>query len=506
MPASPPAAPAALAQSLHFWARNASNESALLRASLRLGLFDALPEEGAGEPLPVSGLARRLAASERGVRALVELLACLGLARQDDAHGYALASGTAALLRDTALRARLDAELPWWGPDGLLDEAVKHGGPVDFEGRRWDVPGHYRALFLEPPPAASPEAEAFFDCFARGAPRMQVLVTAARLGVLELLARRPHTLPELGAATYLSTDGLRLLVELLARLGIARADGAAWGLTDEARKVLEGKALAYLVRSLSVSARYWEALGRLDETVRHERYILDLKDAEVSRRFYADNSQQLTAVFASHFQLSVRAATTVSRTHPLEGAAVLDIGTGSGVWGAAFARATPTTHVTYFDQAVVLEQVRRNVAQLKVEDRARFWPGDLFTQDFGTAAFDVIILPQVLNVLRPEDVPGLFARVARALKPGGVLLVAEYVLNERRDGPLEHLYFGLRRFMTNEGDLLSFSEYARLLSGVGLTSSVCLPLPTQELVLAARPGVALPSELAPHARPTPAAA
>lgn len=497
-----------LAQSLHFWARNASNESALLRASLRLGLFDALPVSADAPPVSLEALAHMLGASPRGLRALLELLVCLGLATQegqvhDRGRRFALARPAAAFLRDASFIARLQAELPWWAPTGLLDEAVKRGEPVEHGGRRWDVLGHYRALFLEAPPAgASPDAEDFFDRFARSAARTQLLVTAGRLGLLELLAASPRTLPELGAATYLSTPGLRVLVEVLARLGITREEGGAWGLSQEARQLLEGKALAYLVRSLSVSAQYWEALGRLDETVRHERFVLDLKDPEVSRRFYADNSNQITAVFASHFQLSRRAAATLARARPLEGAAVLDIGTGSGVWGAAFARATPTTHVTYFDQAVVLEQVRRNTASLQVADRARFWPGDLFTQDFGTAAFDVIILPQVLNVLRPESLPGLFARVARALRPDGVLLIAEYVLNERRDGPLDHLYFGLRRFMTNEGDLLSAAEYGRLLADVGLTSTVCLPLPTQELLLASRPGVTLPSELAPPPSPT----
>ncbi|WP_223759682.1 class I SAM-dependent methyltransferase [Myxococcus sp. RHSTA-1-4] len=485
-----------LAQSLHFWARNASNESALLQASLRVGLFDALPVEGSSDPLMVARLAEAVGASARGVRSLLELLVCLGLARMDDARRFSLAPATAALVRDAAFRERLDAELPWWAPLGLLDEAVKRGEPVEHGGRRWDVLGHLRALLLEAP-ASRDAAEDFFDRFARSAARTQVLVTAARLGLLELLATAPRTLPELGAATYLSTPGLHVLVEVLARLGITREEGGAWGLSPEARQLLEGKALAYLVRSLSVSAQYWEALGRLDETVRHERFVLDLKDPEVSRRFYADNSNQITAVFASHFQLSRRAAATLAQARPLEGAAVLDIGTGSGVWGAAFARATPTTHVTYFDQEVVLEQVRRNTESLKVADRARFWPGNLFTQDFGSAAFDVIILPQVLNVLRPEDLPGLFARVARALRPDGVLLIAEYVLNERRDGPLDHLYFGLRRFMTNEGDLLSASEYGRLLADVGLTRSVCIPLPTQEMLLAARPGVALPTQLAP---------
>ncbi|MBZ4399783.1 class I SAM-dependent methyltransferase [Myxococcus sp. AS-1-15] len=487
-----------LAQSVHFWARNAANESALLRASLRLGLFDALPVEGTTTACSLDALATATKSSPRGLRALLELLVCLGYASLDDTRRFALTRHAATFLRDATFLERLRAELPWWGPLSLLDEAVKRGEPVEHEGQRWDVLGHYRAMFLEDTraKATAGSAEDFFDRFARSGARTQVLITAGRLGLLELLAYAPRTLPELGAATYLSTTGLRVVVEVLEALGLVTREGETFGLSTEAKRLLDGKALAYLVRSLSVSAQYTEALGRLDETVREERFILDLKDPEVSRRFYADNSNQITAVFASHFQLSRKAATTLSKAHPLEGAAVLDIGTGSGVWGAAFARATPTTHVTYFDQGVVLEQVKTNLARLQVADRARFWPGDLFTHDFGEAAFDVIILPQVLNVLRPESLPGLFARVARALKPDGVLLIAEYVLNERRDGPLDHLYFGLRRFMTNEGDLLSASEYGQLLQAVGLSSSVCIPLPTQEMILAARPGVELPSRLA----------
>ncbi|WP_338869031.1 class I SAM-dependent methyltransferase [Myxococcus stipitatus] len=498
MTVSLPSASPSFAQSLHFWARNAANESALLRASLRLGLFDALPVEGGATPRSLETLADATRCSPRGLRALLELLVCLGYASLDDTRRFALAQPAAKFLREPAFVERLQAELPWWEPMGLLDEAVKRGEPVELGGRRWDVLGHFQALFLDegPPAQTSPEAEDFFDRFTRSGARTQVLITAARLGLLELLASASRTLTELGAATYLSTAGLRVLLEVLARLGLTGQQEGAWGLTAQARELLNDKALSYLVRSLSVSSRYTEALGRLDETVREERFVLDLKDPEVSRRFYADNSQQITAVFASHFQLSRKAAATLAKVRPLEGAAVLDIGTGSGVWGTAFARATPTTHVTYFDQAAVLEQVRANVDRLQVSNRARFWPGDLFTQDFGAAAFDVIILPQVLNVLRPESLPDLFARVARALKPQGVLLIAEYVLNERRDGPLEHLYFGLRRFMTNEGDLLSASEYARLLEAVGLTTSVCIPLPTQEMILAARPGVALPSALA----------
>ena len=494
-----PSAPS-LGQSLHFWARNASNESALLRAALSVGLFAALPVEGEGAAVTGAQLAHAVGASVRGVRSLVELLVCQGWVKMDDARGLVLARPVATFLRDTAFHERLVEAARWWGPLGQLEEAVKTGAPVLHAGQPWDVLGHYRRLFLEPEASPSAEAEDFFDRFARSAARTWLLVAVGRLGLLERLATGPQTDAALREATGASERGLREVLAVMDHLGLTRLEGGAHALTDEARQVLDGKGLPYLLRSLSVSAQYWEALERLDETVRSEHFILDLKDAEVSRRFYADNSNQITAVFASHFQLSRRAAATLAQVKPLAGARVLDIGTGSGVWGVAFARTEPTAHVTYFDQEVVLAQARRNVEQLKALGQARFWPGNLFTQDFGEAGYDFIILPQVLNVLRPESLPDMFRRVARALKPDGILVIAEYVLNERRDGPLDHLYFGLRRFLTNEGDLLSHSEYARLLAEVGLTSTVCLPLPTQELLLAARPGVPLPSQLAPPPR------
>src|SRR5688500_4304013 len=106
---------------------------------------------------------------------------------------------------------------------------------------------------------------------------------------------------------------MQTLLDALTGMSIACVEADGYGFTPEAQALLEPQARAYLRRSLSVSAQYWEALQRLEETVRHERFILDLKDPEVSRRFYADNSNQITAVFASHFHTSRRAAATVAQ-------------------------------------------------------------------------------------------------------------------------------------------------------------------------------------------------
>jgi len=479
---------------LHFWARNASNESAALQSALRLGLFERLPAEGQGPGLTRAELAERLGASFRGVRAMAELLTASGMLALDDQGRFTVRAPLAEALASRAFRARCEEAMRWWGPSGQLVEAVRTGAPVQRGGRAWDVLEHYRQLFLESGAqvGGDEQQERFFDRLARGFLRTQALITAAKLEVLERVVERPSTAAELASRTSTDARGVEVLARVLARMGLLEEEGGSFRMARLTEGLLDAKSLPYFTRSMPVTEVYWDALEQLDDTVRSERYVLDLKDPATSQRFYAGNADQITGIFASHFKLSRSAAALLQQVRPLAGARVLDIGTGSGVWGAAFAKAEPGLQVTFVDQPKVLEQARTNLEKLRLLGQCQFMPGNCMEVDYGSASYDIIILPQVCNALSPRDLPPLFERVARALRPGGFLLIAEYVLTDRRDGPLDHLYFAFRRFLTNEGDLLSLPEYTELLAPYGLGQTRCYPLLTQELVLASRGEVAFP--------------
>ncbi|MCP3138679.1 class I SAM-dependent methyltransferase [Pyxidicoccus sp. QH1ED-7-1] len=177
---------------------------------------------------------------------------------------------------------------------------------------------------------------------------------------------------------------------------------------------------------------------------------------------------------------------------PLAGARVLDVGTGSGVWGAAFGLADPSSHVTFLDSPHVLDAVRPHLAKLKLEPRSTLWAGDCLSVDYGEAGYDVILLPQIIPALPHTALPDFFAKLARALRPGGVLLISGYLLTDRRDGPLDALYFALRRYVSNEGDVLSLPEFRALLSPVGLTAARGFDMPIQQVVVAHRGDVPWP--------------
>ncbi|MFP2934000.1 class I SAM-dependent methyltransferase, partial [Pyxidicoccus sp. 3LG] len=299
-------------------------------------------------------------------------------------------------------------------------------------------------------------------------------------------------LAELARAVGAVPEALQVLLGVLGTMGIAREEGGAWGFTEAAGRALDAQSLPYFQRALPATMAYWEAFGHLDEAVRERKFRLDLREPETARRIYQENASRISSIFASHLRLSRKAAELVRSMRPLAGARVLDVGTGSGVWGSAFGLADPSTHVTFLDSPHVLDAVRPHLAKLKLEARARLWAGDCLTVDYGEAAFDIILLPQIIPALPPESLPDFFARLARALRPGGLLLISGYLLTDRRDGPLDGLYFALRRYVSNEGDVLSLPEFRALLSPVGLTAARAFDMPIQQVVVAHRGDVPWP--------------
>ncbi|MFY1831499.1 methyltransferase family protein [Myxococcus fulvus] len=483
-----PASPA-FVQQLNFLGRDASNESAALQAAFSLGLFGQLSAGPGAAPLSLDSLAEHLGANRRGVRAILEPLVGLGFVLFEEGQGYLLAEDTAAFLADAAFRARLRAVADWWHPVAKLPEAVRTGAAVD--GR--DVLGWFRALFLEPsPPAPNARAEEFFDRSARNFARTQALVTAAELGLLARLVETATPRDTLAAELKVRPEGLGVLLGVLASLGVAREDAGSWSFTEAAARMLDATSLPYFQRALPATMAYWEAFGHLGEAVREQRFRLDLRDPETARRIYQENASRISGIFGSHLRLSRKAAELVGQMRSLSGARVLDVGTGSGVWGAAFGLASPTTHVTYLDSVHVLDAVRPHLTKLKLEARSRLWEGDCLSVDYGEAEYDVILLPQIIPALPPDALPGFFAKLARALKPGGLLLISGYLLTDRRDGPLDALYFALRRYVSNEGDVLSLPEFQALLTPVGLTSARAFDMPIQQVVVAHRGDVAWP--------------
>lgn len=473
-------------QKLNFRARDAANESAGLHAAFTLGLFDALAQAGdAGATL--EELSQKLASVPRGVRSLLEVASGLHYIRFDG-NRYALTREAAAFLDDGPFREQLKDAVAWWTRSTELTDAVKHGS------EKKDVLEHFRRAFTAELSDSPSLREDFLDRFTRNFLRTQLFVAASFNGLLKALARGESDRAALQSSLKLSAEGLDLLALGLYRMGILESKDGPLRHTPNAAHSLDEKGLPYFERALPATMVYWQGLGELAHSVKTGEFSLDLKRPEVAAKIYGENASRITGIFASHIKLGRHATELVKQMRSFDGAKVLDVGTGSGVWGAAFALAFPSAEVTYLDSDYVLEGVKKNLASLKILERGKLWAADCMTAELGEKKWDAILLPQILPVLQPHERRAFLDRVGRAVAPGGLVAISGYVLSDLRDAPMDAVYFSLRRYMTNEGDVLSFPEMKAELARVGLNEARLYPLPVQELVIGTRGDLPWPRE------------
>jgi ubiquinone/menaquinone biosynthesis C-methylase UbiE len=167
---------------------------------------------------------------------------------------------------------------------------------------------------------------------------------------------------------------------------------------------------------------------------------------------------------------------------------VLDLAAGSGIWGIALAQKSPRVRVTAVDWAGMIPTTKRITRKFGVADRFQFIEGDLLEANFGTG-YNVAILGHILHSEGEERSRRLLKKTFRALKSGGVIAIAEWLVNDDRTEPVPSLMFAVQMLVnTEKGDTFSFNEIKGWLGKAGFRNARLLKAPgPSPLVLATKP-------------------
>lgn len=279
-----------------------------------------------------------------------------------------------------------------------------------------------------------------------------------------------RTLDELGRAagpgevarlTGLDRRAVGLWCEAAAELGLLRKRRGRFALRDEARALLlderdlrhVGGALSYLaLRSLDF--HLFDALFGLGSAggggARH------LTEA------YAEATRWDHLAFFELVVPRVRGLRSV-----LEGGArALDLGCGTGGWAIELCRRYPAASVVGVDpDGAAISVARRRAEEAGLSGRVRFVEGTGESLD-GGEEFDLVYLGEVLCVA--SDRPGVLRSARRALRRGGLLVVAEG-LSDRTGDPRHDalLRFLALDYALQGGSMLSRRELSSLTSRSG---------------------------------------
>ena len=314
-----------------------------------------------------------------------------------------------------------------------------------------------------------------------------IIAAAVSNKVFDSLESGSKTVDQISKETGASARGLRMLMNALVGLELLKKDRhRKYSLTPESAAFLVSNkpgALAGFFRlNVTQLVSKWLQLGDVVRTGRPAQAVNQEGEGTEFFSGLVENiipmSYATAQTLADHLKLA-KAKNEVR---------VLDLAAGSGIWGIVLAQASARVRVTAVDWAGMIPTTKRITQKFGVGARFKFIEGDLLEADFGSG-YDIATLGHILHSEGEERSRQLLKRPFRALKSGGTIAIAEWLVNDERTEPLPSLMFAVQMLVnTEKGDTFSFNEIKSWLEKAGFKKVRKLEAPgPSPLILATKP-------------------
>lgn len=302
--------------------------------------------------------------------------------------------------------------------------------------------------------------------FAWGYAPPLILGAAVRHRIFDVLDTGPRTVEQLQTETGVSLRGLRAVLNTLVGLELLRRE-------EQGRYALTPESAMYLVRGkpdyrgemlIHTTTHLLPKWMQMDEIVRTGKPAMSVNREDEGAAFFQQFVEGLFPFNHAAAQALAGVLKIAETTKPVR---ILDLAAGSGVWGIVLAQKSPQVRVTAVDWPSVLPVTRRVAQREGVVERFQFVGGDLHDADFGSG-HDIAILGHILHSEGAERSRRLLQKTFAALASGGTAVIAEFLVNEDRNGPPQALIFGVNMLVnTDDGDVFSSAEIGRWLKEAG---------------------------------------
>jgi len=307
----------------------------------------------------------------------------------------------------------------------------------------------------------------YLDVLGAGAHRAVSL--AVKLGVFEKLRTGPQTAKELANKIGGNERATKILLEMLEAFGYVKNINGRFANTPMTAKwVLESPR-----GSFSDVFKLWRELFEFWSA--HEEEVLRNGKPQVKvydwfnqhpgswRVFHAEESW-----YARLFEDEIFTKLKI----PVNARRALDVGGGHGMYSVMLCRRHPNISATVFDQPLSLEYAKETIASEKMNGRISTQPGDFLVDDLGND-YDIVLLFNIIHGLLPETNLELMRRIAKALRPGGLLVVFDQFAGGEFGALLKasNRFWGLAYLTLLGGQVYSMDEVRGWLTTQGFAST-----------------------------------
>ncbi len=280
----------------------------------------------------------------------------------------------------------------------------------------------------------------------------KALFAALELGVFTHLADGPLTAAELADATAVAPNRLRTLLHALAGLGLVVPDAGRYANAPACQRYLVRGAVADFGEyfRLQLGRQIYPALTHLDAGIAGTGAAFDTLGG-----LMADAAEARTFTAAQHAG-SLAAARVLADRVPLGDATrLLDVGAGSGAFSIALCARNPGLRATVLDFPAVVAVAREYRDAAGLTDRIELAHGDAARCAWPQGQ-DVVLMSYLLSALAEDEIDGVLARANACLRPGGLLVVHDFMLDDAGPGPTATALWFLQ-YLAYRSDSVSFS-------------------------------------------------
>jgi 2-hydroxy-4-(methylsulfanyl)butanoate S-methyltransferase len=286
---------------------------------------------------------------------------------------------------------------------------------------------------------------------------------------LDLFSRllEPKSIDALARESGVPARRVQTLLATLTALGLIVRDGDRFHNSPASERYLTRGSPASFGEyyRLQVNRQLYPALEHLDAglagdasnlSVDQEGLLSDPAEAEIFS----------VAQHAASLGPAIRLATTID----LQGSrTLLDVAGGSGAFSITLCRHYPELAATIVDFPNVIEVARRFVADAGLSERIDLTGGNALDTDW-PGNQDVVLMSYLLSAVKEDDVPTLLASAYRSLRPGGLLIVHDFMLDDDEQGPaLAAQWFLLGLALQPDAGSFSAATLSVLLAEQGFT-------------------------------------
>lgn len=295
------------------------------------------------------------------------------------------------------------------------------------------------------------------DSVAYGFMASQALFTGLELNVFDKIAEAGEagaTIEQIKAACGVDAPRMQTLVTALAAVKFLRrsADGK-YTLSPNTQQYMVSTSRHYYGDYLryQIGRQFYHTMGYLPD-------IMTSGKAASYASWFSDPEVATTYTTAQHNGSVATAKYLIKKKLQLGGISdMLDVGGGSGAFSYVFVGATPGLKSTVLE----LPEVCRTGEGIKakeaadVQERVNFIELDATSPDWpvNDTSYDVVLMSYISGSVPEAIIAALYANAFKALRPGGRLLVHDFMVDDTLEGPALGALWALQHVTVNASGL-----------------------------------------------------